>query len=429
MPPVVPIIQTTIESSQLYPSAPACSPCDADAIVIPAPPIRQKRKAYMSKRFQRGSVFPVGKMWHGRYWRDVPGKEKREHPLVVLGERKEMTKLEARKKLEAIIEKEGLNKKTYLELLMVPAVTLNDVADAWELKRLPQLALSTQDDAPGQLALHLRPFFGALPIESIKTGTVNEWINGLAKKGLEPKTIHNQWKMFRAIMNWNSRQNDEPQRTWYPSLPHIPDVEQRWYTEAEMLQIIEVSARYPGRGILKGQYKPLFRLDAYSGLRSGEISGLRVEDIDFVGGVVHVQRSIYEGVEVETKGKKRRDVDIDSITVGMLVAYLGDRTTGRIFQGRNGAPIRNGQLNTVLRWATKQLGIRPGTMHAFRHGRNSKMKQENVPNDLILRQVGHSSLKVNSGYTHFTKEFVRDTVERLAVSNFSCTENPNLYRN
>jgi hypothetical protein len=49
--------------------------------------------------------------------------------------------------------------------------------------------------------------------------------------------------------------------------------------------------------------------------------------------------------------------------------------------------------------------------------------------DLILRQVGRSSLWVNSGYTHFSKDFVRDTVERLAVSDFSCTEDPNLYRN
>jgi integrase len=172
----------------------------------------------------------------------------------------------------------------------------------------------------------------------------------------------------------------------------------------------------------------LFRLDAYSGLRSGEISGLRVEDFDFVGGVVHVQRSIYNGVEVPTKRKRKRDVDIDSITVGMLVDYLGDRTTGRIFQSRDAAPIRNGQLNTVLHWAQDQLGLKRGGIHAFRHGRNSKMKKENVPAD-ILRQVGHSSLRVNSGYTHFTKDFVRDTVERLAVSKFSCTENPNQYRN
>ena len=102
MQPIVPIIHPP-----LCLSAPPCLPSDADAIVRKAPPIQQKRTGYMSKQFQRGSVFAVGKLWHGRYWRDVPGMEKREHPLVVLGERKEMTKLEARKKLEAIIEELG----------------------------------------------------------------------------------------------------------------------------------------------------------------------------------------------------------------------------------------------------------------------------------------------------------------------------------
>jgi integrase len=378
----------------------------------------------MSKRFQRGSVFAVGNKWHGRYWRDVPGKETREHPLVVLGERKEMTKLEARKKLADIIEKEGLNKETYLEISVVPAVTFNHVADAWELTRLPQLALSTRHDAPGQIAKHLRPFFGALPLESIKTGTINEWVMGLVKIGLEPKTIHNQWKTFRAIMNWHAQQNDEPERTWYPSLPHIPDTQARWYTVDEMMRIIEVSAEYPGRGIAKGQYKPLFHLTAFSGLRSGEISGLHVEDLDFVRGVIHVQRSIFDGVEVETKGKRRRDVFVDSITLRMLKEYLGDRKAGRVFQSRNGTPIRNGQLVTVLHWAAKRLGIKPGGMHAWRHGRVSLMRANGVPLNIIQDQVGHQDKRTTDIYTHNEEAFIRDTMNRLA---FSCTQRQNLY--
>ncbi len=146
----------------------------------------------MSKRFQRGYVFAVGKKWHGRYRRDVPGQQQREYPLVVLGNRKEMTKIEARQKLEGIIEKEGLNKKTYLELLDVPVKTFNDVADAWESKRLPRLKISTRYSAPQQIAKHLRPFFGPMSLADIKTGDINRWIDRLEQIGLEPKTVHNQ---------------------------------------------------------------------------------------------------------------------------------------------------------------------------------------------------------------------------------------------
>src|SRR6476469_2918889 len=168
--------------------------CDT---LSPAQPIRQKRKKQMSKRFQKGYVYIAGQQWYGRYRRDIPDQEKREYPSVVLGPRKEMTKLEARHKLMAIIEKEGLNDTTYLETLAMTAETFNDVADAWELKRLPQLRISTQKSAPGQIAKHLRPFFGLLVLDSIKTGTVNEWIGTLH---LAPKTVHNQWKQFRIIM-------------------------------------------------------------------------------------------------------------------------------------------------------------------------------------------------------------------------------------
>jgi integrase len=387
--------------------APVCKLESIGDNVSPAQPIRQKRKKQMSKRFQKGYVYAVGKQWYGRYRRDIPDQEQREYPSVVLGPRKEMSKLEARQKLLAIISKEGLNDKTYLETLAMTAKTFNDVADAWELKRLPQLRISTQRTAPGQIAKHLRPFFGHLVLDSIKTGMVNEWIGTLH---LAPKTVHNQWKQFMIIMNWYSQQKDEPKRAWYPTLPTIPHVEQRWFTQPEMRRIIDAA---------HGQYKVFFRLAGATGLRFGELAGLHVEDI--VDGVVYARRSIYRGMEVEVKTiKGYRGVCIDSDTIAMLKALLGGRTTGRIFQGQRGAPLDNHSIvGEMLKPICKRLGIVPGGCHAFRHGRNSHMDMNHVPEKFKTNQMGHSSLRVNNIYTHYSDEFVRDTVERLALS---CTQ-------
>ncbi len=377
-----------------------------DVILSPAQSIRQKRKSYMSKRFQTGTVFLHGKKWHGRYRRDVPNQEKREYQLVVLGSKKEMSKPEAKQKLMEIIQKEGLNDRTYLEVLAVPIRTFGDVANAWELQRLPQLKISTQKTAPGQIAKHLRPFLGALPVESIKTGTVNQWIGTLQ---LAPKTVHNLWKQFTTIMNWYSRQNDEPARVWYPDLPDIPDVEQRWFTPEEMRQIIDAA---------HGQYKVIFRLAGAGGLRFGELAGLHVEDIRFTEGYVHVIRSVWRGIEVAVKTKKGyRDVPFDSGTAAMLKEHLGDRTTGRVFAGERGAPLDNHTVTgEVLKPICKRLGIVPGGCHAFRHGRVSQMQANNVPGDLIKDMIGHSSLRTTRTYTHFSDSFVRDTMERLSLS-------------
>jgi integrase len=358
----------------------------------------------------------VGQKWYGRYWRDVPGKEKREHPLVVLGEKSSMTKPEAQRKLMAIIEAEGVNTPQHLERALKPAVTFNSIADTWEAKRLPLLHRSSQFITPSRLRKHVRPFFGNMAIEEIRTGTVNDWISSLTAKGLEPKTIHNVWKDFRAVVNWQRKQMDEPKVTWYPDLPPLPDDEQRWFTQAEIRQIVDAAT---------GQYKVLFHLAGYTGLRSGELVGLRVEDLKLEHGVIEVRRAVWNGIEGDTKTKSgKRNVFIDSVTIQLLRCFLADRKTGRLFQSRVGTPLENRDIcRRVLTPLCEKLGMEPGGMHAFRHGRVSHMQASMMPGDFVKNQIGHSSLRITSNYTHFEHGQKREMVEKL----LSGTQSADLY--
>jgi len=100
----------------------------------------------------------------------------------------------------------------------------------------------------------------------------------------------------------------------------------------------------------------------------------------------------------------------------MLKEHLGDRTIGRVFQTSTGTPLANDNIvRQGLKPICKRLGIAPGGMHAFRHGRVSHLQASNVPGDFTKNQVGQSSLQTTSGYTHFTEEFIRDTVEKLST--------------
>src|SRR5262249_45615263 len=122
---------------------------------------------------------------------------------------------------------------------------------------------------PARLRLHVRPFFGEMAIEDIRTGTVNDWIVLLNGKKLEPKTVINCWKDFRSVVNWHRRQMDKPKVTWYPDLPELPHVEQRWFTPAEVHSIVDAAT---------GKYRVLFHLAGHTGMRCGELCALRVED-------------------------------------------------------------------------------------------------------------------------------------------------------
>jgi len=362
----------------------------------------------MSKRSgQAGQVFLRNGRWVGRFYVDVQGQTQRVRKAVVLGMKNEVTKPQAKLKLKNMLSEEGVNTPEHLERSLRPPTAFDTVADLWESKRLPQLKESSKYSVPKLLAKHLRPFFGQMALGEIKTGNVNDWLAEMQSKKLEPKTIHNMWKLFRAIMNWHAQQNDEQPRKWYPILPMIAQDEQRWFTQSEFQRLVEAA---------DGQYKLLFHLAGSSGLRAGELFGLHVEDLDLNRGIVHVRRSVWRGMEVTTKTRKgSRDVWIDSGTVQMLKQYLGSRTLGRVFQSRNGTPLDTSNvLSEVLYPLCDSLSIPRGGLHAFRHGRVSHLQANNVPGDFTKAQVGHSSLRTTSGYTHFSEDFARKTVERLA---------------
>ncbi len=376
--------------------------------VVAATPFRQKGRKYMSKRSgQTGQVLLRNNRWVGRYYVDLPGVSKRQRRAVVLGLKRELTKPEAKLKLLGIITAEGINTPNHLERSLGPLKTFNDVADSWELKRLPQLKESTRYMAPKLIAKYLRPFFGQMAVTEIKTGNVNDWISGLQSNGLESKTVHNLWKIFRAMMNWHAQQIDEPTRKWYPILPVLAHDEQRWFTQKEIGQIVNAA---------KGQYRVLFHVVAATGLRAGELFGLHVEDLDFDRRLIHIRRSVWRGREVSPKTQRGyRDVWIDSATAQVLQDHLGSRTSGRVFQTRCGTPLSDHDvLRDALYPICDSLKIERGGMHAFRHGRISHLQQNGAPADFTRRQVGHSSLRTTSGYTHFDEAYARQVVEKLA---------------
>jgi integrase len=151
-------------------------------------------------------------------------------------------------------------------------------------------------------------------------------------------------------------------------------------------------------------------------LRAGEAFGLHLEDLDLAAGRIYVRRSIWNGKEGTIKTKRGyRVVNIDPVLASMLTAHLGARTTGRVFETRTGTPFSKSNVRRKLNPILKTLGLEPGGLHAFRHGRVSVLRASAVPDDLVLEWVGHSNLRTTSRYTHFQDDFRRQTACDVAL--------------
>jgi integrase len=83
------------------------------------------------------------------------------------------------------------------------------------------------------------------------------------------------------------------------------------------------------------------------------------------------------------------------LAIQLLRDYLNGRRTGRVFQTSRGTPLVNGTVNVEqLRPLLKRLKIPHGTLHSFRHARVSHLRRQGVPDPLIKKWVGHSSLRM-----------------------------------
>jgi integrase len=356
----------------------------------------------MAKRSgQAGTVVRKGKKWHLRYLHDTP--EGRIRKSVPLGDVDTLTKTQAKRLGAEWLHDHGVNTPEHVE--QATAVPTFDSALAkWKEARLQCFKPSGKSTAEYTVGKHISPHFTGLLLEQVDKQAVQCWVNDLAASGLAPKTVSNIAKILKSILSWN----DVVTSGWKLRLPVIPEDEQRWFTEEEAVRIIRAAA---------GQYKVLFRLAYASGMRAGELFGLHIEDFDFGAGTVKVVRSTFRNIEDTPKSRKgRRTIYLDSRTLEEVRTFLGGRTSGRVFMTKLGTPLKVGEVNRyVLRSTCKKLGIPHGGMHAFRHGRVSKMQDEGVNEKIIQLEVGHSSLRMTRRYTHFSPEKRRATAEELAI--------------
>lgn len=372
-------------------------------------PNRKRGKCMSRRSGQSGNVVRKGNMWHGRYYVDIGDRRKR--LSVPLCPANQMTKAEAKRKLRALIEESGVNTEEHLLQSVRMVRTFAEEANWWKENKLSLRKPSVQEMWGGYVDRYFVPHFGKLPLDAIDERRVQEFISVLnktyynksngKKKNLEAVTIHTMIKVLKAILGrkvW---------RDWNLSLPTIPDKEQRFFTPAEIHQII---------GAARGQWRVLFATLATMGQRGGEAFGLRVSDLDLDAHKIYTRRSIYKGQEVSVKTRKGyRVTHIDPVLAEMLKQHLAGRTSGLVFQTTHGTPYSTNNVRRKLHSILQELKLPKGGLHAFRHGRVSFLRANRVPDDLIMEWIGHSNLRVTSNYTHFTEEFRQQMASEFGI--------------
>jgi integrase len=115
---------------------------------------------------------------------------------------------------------------------------------------------------------------------------------------------------------------------------------------------------------LAPRWRALFAVAIFTGMRKGELLGLRKSDVDLASGFITVRRS-YSGKT--TKGGHADAIPIASDLRPFLVAAMAASTSDLVFPTPNGLMMSPGiQLQDILRSALGRAGIVQGYTHVCR---------------------------------------------------------------
>lgn len=338
------------------------------------------------KRYQRGQVFLRGskpQKWIGRYRDDVrQGDEvRRLHRSVVLGTLREYpTKRLAQRQLDRLLN--TVNGPDYRPTTIM---RYSVFAEQWMERVLPMHKPSSRNSEQVHMKKHILPFFGGMNLADIRVQTVQQFIASLKRN---PKTVRNIYATFRVAWKKANEWGYVIRDLRGLVMPRLLPVERPAFTMEQMKQIISAADE---------PFKTFFWLAAETGMRAGELCGLRWEDIN--DGKLQVRQSIWRGTTGSPKSLAgTRTMPLSTNLSVYLEGQRSSMASGLLFRTNNGRPwdtrfIVRDKLHPLL----ERIGIPRvgGTgLHAFRHGNATHRLQQGEDVKTLAARLGHSDASI-----------------------------------
>jgi integrase len=255
-----------------------------------------------------------------------------------------------------------------------------------QVKRVDDVTLK---DYRGVCEGYLIPAFGDRPLEEITDRGVNDYAERLIAEGrLSNRTVCRHLVVAGGIFK---RAKVEPNPAAADRVQRPKVVYSGEYRAYEPDEIELLAAQAEDR-----QDAALYRVAAFTGLRQGELLGLRWCDVDFVTGLLHVRRNWTDRREKVPKGKKVRSVPMAPAVVDEL-ARLKDRGVfaaddDLVFVNTTGGHLDAWALRRRYYRAVKAAGLPRLTFHCLRHTFGSQ----------VIRQLDGYTLQSLMGHQHYS---------------------------
>lgn len=321
------------------------------------------------------------------------------------------TKREAQQELTAALH--ALKTGTYVE---AHQITVSQFLDRWLEHAAHQVSTKSLESYESIVRLHLRPRLGHLKLDQLRPLHIEAYQNaslsgvGGLVRPLAAKTVQMHHRVLslalKQAVRWQLLPRNPAEAVEAPRPERRP---MQALPAAELGRIIQEarSTRFY-MGIL---------LAISTGLRRGEVLGLRWSDVDLerrrISVSQAVQRQGAENAFVQPKSERsRRTVELPPFLVEELRRHKADQAQRRLLLGPDwkdhglvvdsgdGAPFHPVSLTNAFARIVRRLGIR-ARLHDCRHSFATLLLLNGVHPKIVSEILGHSSTAVTMDvYSH-----------------------------
>ena len=322
-------------------------------------------------------------------------------------------------------------------------ITLEAFCDTW-MKEYAKNKVKKSSYAGYEttIRVHIKPLLGHHNLTKLKPLQVQEWINYLIEdRQLASKTVHNYFSVLDTILQtalkWGYISKNPCELI---DLPSKDKKEAAYYNRDEVIVLLNALEKVPYEEL---KYKVGITLTLFTGLRKGELMGLKWENIDLDERIVSVVQTrmynkgfgVYEDTPKTAKSRRRISIPQECVTLLKQLKLKEDKQrllvgskwieSGAIFQNDFGEPLYPQMISTWFRKFLKANDLRLITMHQLRHTHTSMLAYLNMDKIQISQRLGHSQLSTTMNiYTHLFEETDRMISDKMSAEFFKTgTEN------
>jgi integrase len=172
-------------------------------------------------------------------------------------------------------------------------------------------------------------------------------------------------------------------------------------------QRVRGKAVRPDHGAFTDHLAPLVLLAMNSGLRRGELFGLKWENVNLAGKLLTVPAGI-------AKSRKGRHVPLNAEALDVLTRWKGkSERSGLVFPGPGGGRLTN--INKSWAALVAAAGLEDFNFHDLRHHFASRLVQNGVDLYSVKELLGHSDFKMTQRYAHLAPDHLAAAVAKLGA--------------